>query len=157
MKSESGSRKWLLVGLIVAVAVTGFAVVGCGGSDAGGAEQAVLDMFSAMEAKDADAFVAVMDPDGLEQMEAMGMTADAFKAMMAEEMTYDSMKFEGIKLETELSEDGETAVVTVVEGIMTTVEDGEEYSEDVKDSGEPQVFYLVLRDGKWYLDMAGLI
>jgi hypothetical protein len=157
MAVKSGSKKWLLVGLVVAVMVTGFAAVACGGDEATGAEKTVMDMIKAMENKDIDAFVALMDPQGLEQLEAMGMGAEMFTAMMAEEMTYESMKFEGVKLQTELAEDGQTAVVTVIEGKVTTVEGGEETVEDVKDSDEPQVFNLLLRDGKWYLDITGMM
>ncbi len=158
MVIESKSKKWLLIGLVVAVVVSGLAVVACGGDDsASGPEQTIQTMMRAMEAKDIDAFVAIMDPQGLEQVEAMGMTKDAFTAMMASEMTYESMKFEGVKLQTEVAEDGQTAVVTVLEGVVTTVEGGETTVEDVKDSDEPQVFSVVLRDGKWYLDIAGMM
>jgi len=155
---ESRGKKWLVTGLIVAVVLITLGAVACGGSnDASGPEQAVQDLLSAMEAKDIDAFFAVMDPQGLAQMEEMGYAVDQLKDLLEAEMTYQSMKFEGVKLQTELSEDGQTATVTVVEGILTTVEeDGTEYAEDVRDSGAPQTFDVVLQDGKWYLDTANL-
>lgn len=151
---KSRGKKWLVTGLIVAVAVITLGAVACGGgTDASGPEDAVQSMLSAMETKDIDAFFALIDPQGLADLEEQGFTVEAARAMYEGGMTYDSMKFEGVKLETELSEDGQSAVVTVVEGIATTVENGETIVDDVKDSDEPQVFYLVLRDGKWYLDV----
>lgn len=151
---KSRGKTWLLTGLIVAVAVITLGAVACGGgSDASGPEDTVQGLFSAMEAKDVDAFFALIDPQGLADMEEQGFSAEAQKAMYEGSLTYDSMKFEGVKFTTELSEDGQSAVVTVVEGVRTMVEDGEEIVEDAKDSEEPLLYYLVLRDGKWYLDV----
>ena len=42
--------------------------------------------------------------------------------MLAQEMTYDSMEFKDVKMETVIAEDGQSATVTMVEGKVTTVE-----------------------------------
>jgi hypothetical protein len=122
-----------------------------------GPEQTLQEMFDAMEAKDVDAFMAIMDPQGLQGVEALGMSVADFKALLQEQMTYDSMKFEGVKLETTMADDGQTATVAIVEGKLTTVENGESTTEDVKDASEPQTYQMVLRDGKWYLDISGMM
>jgi hypothetical protein len=160
------SKKWLWIGIAAAVVVIAVACIlvfvvfqddifgGSGGSS--GPEQTVQDMFNAMEAKNVDAFFAIMDPQGLQQVEAAGLTVADFKAMLSEEMTYDSMTFSGVKMETKMAEDGQTAAVTIVEGKLTTVVSGESTVEDVKDSSEVQTYQVVLRDGKWYLDIASM-
>ncbi len=150
------SKKWLWVGVLAAVVVVSFAAVACGGS-ASGPEQTVQTMLDAMEAKDVDAFFAIMDPEGLAQVEAGGLTLEAFKTMISREMTYDSMEFTDVKFTTEIAEDGQSAVVTVVEGKLTTVVSGESTTEDVKDSEEPQIYQLIQRDGKWYLDITSMM
>jgi hypothetical protein len=160
------NKKWLWIGIAAAAVV--IIALACilvfvvfhddifGGSAGSGPEQTVQDMFTALEAKNVDAFVALMDPQGLEQLSAAGMTVDQLKTMQAETMTYESLEFSGVKLETKMADDGQSATVTVVEGVVTTVENGETTSEDVKDLADPQTFQLVLRDGKWYLDVANM-
>lgn len=156
MSVVRNSKKLLLTAVIAAMFV-GLLAVACGGDDAAGPEQTVQDVMDAMSAKDIDGFFALMDPEGLEQIEAMGMSQEDIKAIFASEMTYDSMEFTGIKTETEVSEDGQSATVTIVEGTMTVVQDGETTSEDVTESDESTVFQLVLRDGAWYLDISGMM
>ena len=93
--SLSKRRLWICVAMIVAI-VGSFAVA-CGGGDTSKAEAVIQKMLDAMEAKDADAFIALMDPVGLQIMEEEGLSAEAYKQMLAQEMTYDSMEFEGVK------------------------------------------------------------
>jgi flagellar basal body-associated protein FliL len=158
-------NKWLWIGIAAAAVVV--IAVACilvfvvfsddifgGGS---GPEQTIQEMFDAMAAKDVDGFIDIMDPQGLEMVTAAGLTIDDFKAMLQEEMTYESMEFKNVKLESEVAADGQTATVTVVEGQMVTVENGETTTEDVKDSEEAQQYQLVLRDGKWYLDISSMM
>jgi hypothetical protein len=164
--APAGGKKkmWLWIGIATAAVV--LIAVACilifvvfhddifgGGS---GPEQTVQKMFDAMEAKDVEAFVGLMDPQGLQQVTASGLSLDDFKSMIQDEMTYDSMEFKNIKLKTVIADDGQTATVTVVEGQLVTVENGETTSEDVKDSEEAQEYPVVLRDGKWYLDISNL-
>jgi hypothetical protein len=161
--APAGGKKkmWLWVGIAAAAVV--LIAVACilvfvvfhddifgGGS---GPEQTVQKMFDAMEAKDVDAFIALMDPKG---MADQGLTADMLKTVIQEEMTYDSMEFKNVKMETVMADDGQTATVTILEGQLTTTVDGETTTEDVKDSADTQEYPVVLRDGKWYLDISGL-
>jgi flagellar basal body-associated protein FliL len=163
--SGGKSKKWLWIGIAAAavavIAVACVLVFVVFSDDIFGGltkqEQTVQKMFDAMEAKNVDAFIAVMDPKGLEQLAAAGTSAADFKTMLSEEMTYDSMEFSGVKMETKVADDGQTATVTVLEGKLTTVEaGGEPKVEDVKDSGETQEYQVILRDGKWYLDISSM-
>ena len=158
-------KKGLWIGLAAAVVVIAVACVLVfvvfqdqifGGSSE--PEQTIEDMFTAMENKDLDAFFALMDPQGIEQLESTGlMTEDDLKTLLGEQLTgYESMKFENVEMETEISEDGQNAVVTVVRGTMTVVADGETTMEKAEDTGEPQQYYLVNRDGKWYMDLMSM-
>lgn len=165
--APAGGKKkmWLWVGIAAAAAVV--IAVACvlvfvvfhddifgGGS---GPEQTIQKMFDAMEAKDVDAFVALMDPEGLQQVTAQGVSADDFKSMIQDEMTYDSMEFKNVKMTTAIADDGKSATVTVVEGQLVTVEDGKTTTDDVKDSEEAQEYQVVLKDGKWYLDISSMM
>jgi len=158
-------KKGLWIGLAAAVVVVAVACVlvfvvfqdqifG----EASGPEQTIQDMFTAMENKDLDGFFALMDPQGIEQLESTGlMTQDDLKTLLGEELTgYESMTFENVEMETEISEDGQNAVVTVVRGTMTVVADGETTVDNAEDTGEPQQYYLVKRDGKWYMDIMSM-
>jgi hypothetical protein len=154
------SKKWLWIG--IAAAIVAIIAVACvlvfvvfqddifGGS--GSPEKTVQGMLDATAAKDMDALVALLDPQALA---ASGIKPEDFKAILAEGMTFESMEFSGVKMETKMADDGKSATVTIVEGKLTTVENGETTTEDVKD-GETQEFVVVLRDGKWYLDVASM-
>jgi ketosteroid isomerase-like protein len=157
-------KMWLWIGIAAAAVV--LIAVACilvfvvfhddifGGS---GPDQTIHKMFDAMEAKDVDAFIDLMDPQGLQQITATGLTTEDFKSMLKDEMTYDSMEFKNVKLETVIAADGKTAKVTVVEGQLVTVENGKTTTEDVKDAESAQEYQLVLRDGKWYLDISSMM
>lgn len=159
MVMDLKGKAWLCVGVAAVVLVIGLFAIACGGGGPSGPEQTVREVMAAMENKDIDRFWAVLDPTFYEAYAAMGMTEEQLKSTLAEEMYSDSasIKFSDVKLETEISDDGQTAVVTVVEGTVTMVEDGQTTTEDVKDSDEPQVFNLVLRDGKWYWDITSIM
>jgi len=121
-------------------------------------EQTLEDMFTAMENKDLDAFFALMDPQGIEQLESTGLMSEAdLKTLLGEQLTgYESIEFENVEMETEISEDGQNAVVTVVRGTLTMVAEGKTTVEKAEDTGEPQEYYLVNRDGKWYMDIMSM-
>jgi hypothetical protein len=123
-----------------------------------GPELTVQDLLTAMENQDLDALFALMDPQGIEELEAKGlMTEEDLKQVIGGGLTgYESIEFANVKMETEISEDGENAVVTIVRGTVTVVVDGETSLEDVEDSDEPQQYYLVKRDGKWYMDIMSI-
>jgi hypothetical protein len=159
MATDLRSKAWLYVGVAVVALVIGLFAIACGDDGSSGPEQTVQEVMAAMETKDIDRFWAVLDPKFYEEFVAMGMTEEQLKSTLAEEMYGDSatIKFSDVKLETQISDDGQTAVVTVVEGTVTKVENGQTTTEDVKDSDEPQVFNLVLRDGKWYWDITSIM
>ncbi len=159
MAVDLRSKKWLWVGVLAAMVVLAFAVVACGGDKASGPEQAAQALLDAMEAKDVDAYIALFDPAIMGQMEAAGVTPDQLKEMIAEEaMTEESIKFDGIKFETVIAEDGKSATVTVVEGTMTKVIDGQTSVENAKDSDESMTLPFILGDdGKWYLDISNMM
>jgi hypothetical protein len=155
-------RRWLWIGIAAAVVVIAVACVlvfvvfqdSIFGSASTGPEKAVQDMLGALEAKDIDAYFAVMDPDGLNSaVSVMGVTLEEYRAMVTDEMSYESMDFSGVKMQTVMAADGQTATVTIVAGKLSVTADGETSVEDIKDSGATQEYKAVLRDGKWYLDM----
>ena len=129
-----------------------------GGS--GSPEQTVRDFMQAMEDKDIDGFLAVIDPEGLETLKQMiGLDDAGFKEAMSEDVMSESIKFEDIEMTTEMAADGKSATVTITEGTVTTVEDGEETVEDAAaEEGGPPEFTLILGDdGRWYLDLFGML
>lgn len=123
-----------------------------------GPEQTVQELLTAMENQDLDALFALMDPQGVEQLEAKGLiTEKDLRETIGGGITgYESIEFENVKMETDFSEDGENAVVTIVRGIVTVVAGGQTSVEDVQDTDEPQQYYLVKRDGKWYMDILSI-
>jgi hypothetical protein len=122
------------------------------GGGASGPEQAVQKFLTVMEKKDVDGFFDLIDPASLEEFTSMGMSLDAIKPLLASEMfSYDSIKFNNVKMETEDNGDG-TATVRIVEGSVTIVEDGDTTTEDVQESGEPVEFEVLKQDGKWYIN-----
>jgi ketosteroid isomerase-like protein len=156
------SRKGLLIGLaalvvVVAVAcVLAFVVFKGGGGAASAPEQTVKRLFTAMENKDLDAVLDLMDP----QLKASMPTGDALQAAK-EEMRqtmfdYKSIKFSGIKMSTEMASET-TATVTITAGSATrTDSDGQTTTEDVKDADTPATVDLTKQDGSWYLESSSL-
>ena len=123
-----------------------------GGGAASAPEKTVSKLLKAMESKDVDAMFSLMEEKAL--TDALGgITVDAAKAMLKSVMfDYQSVKFSGIKLETE-NTSATTATVTITEGTVTIKDnDGTESSEDVTEATEPVNFDLMKINGKWYLD-----
>ncbi len=151
------SNKGLWIGiaasvLVLAVAAVLVFVVFWGQiSGGGGPEQVAQKLLSAMEDKDIDAFFDVLSPGAIEELTGGFIGADLAKEMFKEELfTYESMKFEDVKMVSEIS--GDEATVSVTGGTVTITEDGETTTEDVRYSDTPVEFYLIRQDGKWYLD-----
>jgi hypothetical protein len=153
------SRKGLWIGLgalaaVVVIIVVCVAVIAASGG-ATGPEQTVQKMLTAMAAKDVDAFLSLLDSQGIKEITPAGMSVDDFKSQVAEgALAFDSVEFSNIKMRTVMADDGQTAVVTLVEGVGTMV-GGD--APTVKDySVSPKDYPLILRDGKWYVDVTSL-
>lgn len=125
------------------------------GAGTSGPEQKVQEALTIMENKDVDALMAMLDPQGLVWLEnTTQIGAEDLAAAAADEMTaFDSIEFSDVKMKTAMEEDGQKATVTLVGGQMTTVSGGETTVEELKDSDPPVSFYMVQRDGTWYIDI----
>jgi hypothetical protein len=159
------SRKALWISLAAGVLVVAIACVLVfvvfwgnisGGSGAASTpEKTVQKLLNAMEAKDVDSMVALMDQKAL-QDSLGGMSIDMAKAMLRSAMLdYDSVKFSGVKMSTK-NTGNTTATVTVTAGTVTVKQNGQETSEDVSAASDPVTFDLTKMDGKWYLDPSSL-
>jgi hypothetical protein len=120
-----------------------------------GPERKVQEVITTLEEQDIDALYALIDPQGITYLEntqavAVGQLKNALGESL---MGFDSVEYKGVKMKTVMESDGQKATVTLVGGQMTTVSGGQPTVVDLKDSTEPQVFYVVLRDGTWYLDI----
>jgi hypothetical protein len=151
------SLKWLWISLGAVVVVAAIAlvlvfVVFKGGESAGATpEQTVERLFTAMENKDLDTFLDLMDPSMKESLPS-GDLLEAAKDEIRDEMfDFDSVKFSNIEMSTEKTSDT-TATVTITEGTVEMTVDGEAEANDVNEADEPVTFELTKIDGKWYLD-----
>ena len=126
--TEARSKKRTIFGVsfaLLMVALLGLSVVlltvGCGSSSS--PEATVEAFLTALENKDIDAVLDIMDPATVATMEsdatAAGQSMEDVAALLASEFfAYDSIKFENIKMETTETGD-DTATVTIVEGTVT--------------------------------------
>jgi hypothetical protein len=155
-------KKGLLIGLaalvvVVAVAcVLAFVVFKGGGGAAATPEQTVKRLFTAMENKDLDAVLDLMDPQLKKSMPTGDDLKTAKEEMRKTMFDYKSIKFSGIKMSTEMTGDT-TATVTITAGSATrTGSDGQTTIEDVKDADTPAAVDLTKQDGSWYLESSSL-
>jgi hypothetical protein len=154
----------LIVGAIV-VLLLGFAVGpkwfvsdDGGGGGANSPEATVNTFLKAMEQKDAKMLLGTFTPSSMQALEdQMGSYYSDLETLFSDMMfsTYESMKFDGVKYKTTIT--GDTAVVKVVEGTVTTVDEyGDKTTESVKDSDTPAELQLVKENGKWYIDFESM-
>jgi hypothetical protein len=120
-----------------------------------GPEKKVQEVIATFEDQDIDALFALIDPQGLTYLEnTQAVAPAALKTALGDAlMGLESVEYKDVKMKTVMESDGQKATVTLVGGQMTTVSAGQPTVEELKDSADPQVFYLVLRDGTWYLDI----
>jgi len=121
--------------------------------DNGGAsnpEQVVETFYRAMEKQDVDMLLGTIEPSFRAELEeALGDDLERFFEDYFFMAFPEDLKVDIEKMETEI--DGDTAVVTVVEGTMTYTD---EYGDKVTDEAsedEVEPTQLVKVDGKWYL------
>jgi len=148
---------WIALGAVVVVAaiaaVLVFAVFGVGGGGTAAAatpEKSVSRFLAAMENKDIDAVLNLLDPQVRESLVKVGDAKAAKKTLSATMFPYKSVKFSNIKLSTKMS--GETsASVTITAGTATeTASDGKSTKHDIA-TDMPITFDLMQKDGSWYL------
>jgi hypothetical protein len=150
------SKRVLWIGLAVCVAVM---AVACGQGKAtaplSGPELKVEDVITALEDRDLETLYAMIDPQGVEYLhQTQQMDPNQLKAALGQElMAFDSIEYSGVKMKTEMSSDGHKATVTLVGGQSTTVKAGQTTVEDYETAVDPEQYYLILRDGTWYLDI----
>jgi limonene-1,2-epoxide hydrolase len=127
-----------------------------GGSGAASTpEKTVQKLLDAMEAKDVDAMVALMDQKALEDSLG-GMSMDMVKGMLRGAMLdFDSVKFSGVTMSAKSTSDT-TSTVTITQGTVTIKQNGQETSEDVSEANDAVTFDLTKIDGKWYLNPSSL-
>lgn len=122
---------------------------------ASGPELKVQEVITAFENRDLEELYALIDPQGVQYLkETNQMDPGQLKTALGQElMTFDSIDYSGVKMKTEMSSDGQKATVTLVEGKVTSVKAGQSKVEDLKTPADPEEYYLILRDGTWYLDI----
>jgi hypothetical protein len=118
--------------------------------DVSGPEEVVKKFFKGMEKQDADMLLSTFEPSFRKELKkALGDNYETFFEDYFFAAYPDSLKVEIRKMETEI--DGDTAVVTVVDGTMSyTDEYGDKVTEEASE-GEVDPTTLVRVDGKWYL------
>lgn len=157
------SRKPLWIGLVTLVVLI---VVACVlvfavfhdqifGGGTSGPEQKVQEAITAMEHRDVNALYALLDPNGVEYLhQTQQMDPNALKTALGQGLTaFDSISYSDVQMKTVMESGGTKATVTLVGGKMTTVKSGQSTVDDLKTSAQPQKFYVILRSGKWYLDI----
>jgi hypothetical protein len=149
----------ILVLLLIAAAVVlvlGFAVgpkwfvSSDNGSGASGPEKTVNTLLKAMENKDVSGFLSTISPTSKKDLEN-SIGGFSLESIIGDYVfNYQSMKFSGVKLDTQI--DGDNATVTVTKGTVTIVdENGDKTMEDIQDSPEVAKFVLTKENGSWYI------
>jgi len=152
-KRRVSALPWVLGGLglvgVVALVVVLLLVLG-GNGESAAVEKVVRDYCKALEDKDADLLLEVMEPDFRRELEnALGKDYKDFLDDYYFPELPDDLKVRIEKMETKIR--GDRATVKVLEGTMSyTGEDGRKVSLGVSESDEEEV-ELAKVDGKWYL------
>ncbi len=122
-------------------------------------EKVVGAYFQAMKDKDSRLLISTFSPSSVAQLESQlaeagyGSLETFFEEFFFS--SYQSIDFQGLKLET--SEKGDTATVKVLEGKAVIVdEDGQTTVEDVLDADIPVEIPMVREGGRWYIDFMGM-
>jgi hypothetical protein len=145
------------IGVLVVVAVVlvlVFVVFGGGDTDTSGPEQVAENFYEAIEKKDADMFIATLEPSYASELkDALGEYYEQLFETFFEAFPED-MEITIRKMDTEIN--GDEAVVTVVDGTMTyTDEYGDKVSEEASES-EMSFLYLKRVNGEWYMSSDAL-
>lgn len=146
---------WVLGGIALAavvalVLVLVFVVFGGGESDTSGPEQTVERFWEALEKQDVDMLLSTMEPSYVSDLEeALGEDLEQFFEDYFFIAFPEDLEVTIRKMETEI--DGDEALVTVVDGTMTYIDEyGDEVTEEASEGGMDAI-PMVKVDGKWYL------
>ncbi|MBC7247454.1 MAG: zinc-ribbon domain-containing protein [Actinobacteria bacterium] len=153
--TRKSALPWILgiLGVVVAAAVVLVLVfvVFKGGADTGGPEEVVKTFFKAMEKKDVNALLDIMEPDFVSRLKkALGKEyKDMLEEFLVDSYIPDDLKVDIRKMDTDI--EGDRAEVTILEGTMTyTDESGDKVRLEASES-DMDVIKLVKEGGKWYL------
>ena len=152
-KRRVSALPWVLGGLglvgVVALVVVLLLVLG-GNGESAAVEKVVRDYCKALEDKDADLLLEVMEPDFRRELKnALGKDYKDFLDDYYFPELPDDLKVRIEKMETKIR--GDRATVKVLEGTMSyTGEDGRKVSLEASESDVEEV-ELAKVDGKWYL------
>jgi len=152
---KKSALPWLLgvlgIAVIAAVVLVLVFVVFKGGEDTGAPEQVVNTFFEALQKKDVDLLLSIVEPDAIKELESnLGSDYRDLMDQFFMALLPDDFKVEGVKYDTRI--EGDRATVLPVAGTVsyTDPETGEKVSENAKET-TPEPFELVKVDGKWYL------
>ena len=152
------SRKAPLIALGAVVVVAAIAAilvfvvfgVGGGGTAAATPEGTVNRFLAAMEAKDIDKVLDLMDPQVRDSLVKVGGLNDAKQTLSDTMFPFKSVKFSNIELSTTKSSET-SASVTINAGTATIIgNDGKSTKSDIA-TEMPITFDLMQKDGSWYL------
>lgn len=141
-----------IAAIIAIVLVLVFVVFKGGNGDGAASPEATVDNFlRALETKDIDLLLTIIDPEAVKEFEDnMG---SGFKELFEEfffALMPDDLKFNNVQYDTKI--DGDEATVKVVGGTVSYTDPmtGEKVTEDAE-KGDVETLDLVKVDGKWYL------
>jgi ketosteroid isomerase-like protein len=140
----------VVVAAIAAILVFVVFGVGGGGTAAATPEGTVNRFLAAMEAKDIDKVLDLMDPQVRDSLVKVGGLNDAKQTLSDTMFPFKSVKFSNIELSTTKSSDT-SASVTINAGTATIIgNDGKSTKSDIA-TEMPITFDLMQKDGSWYL------
>lgn len=120
-------------------------------------EQVVQALFVAMEKKDPDALLALLDPMAVETIFAGESAEDMKDQFFAMILDYGSVEFSNIVLSTQMTSET-SATVTVTAGTLTvTRANGAKEVRDVSDAERPVELDVNLREEEWHLNPLSML
>ncbi len=151
----AGKKRWLIpvvaggAALLIAGIVLVLVLVVFKGS--GGPEATTRDFFKALQDKNVEDVLALVDLEGVKQK---GLLPE-FEANIRKALPGGDVRFEDLEFDTKI--DGDQATVKIVGGkVVTTDEKGKESTADMTSESDSPA-YLVLKNGKWLIAEATFV